>query len=77
MTVNVSQYKKIRVRMKQKLGCSVSEIDRYQCIICGHIYDPAVGEPTVGIVLGVSFDELPDTWVCPICHSTKDKFVKV
>lgn len=26
-------------------------MSRYQCQVCGHIYDPAEGEPTQGIAL--------------------------
>ena len=53
------------------------DLDRYQCMICGHIYDPSEGDPSQGIPPGVPFKKLPDTWVCPVCQSTKDKFVKV
>jgi rubredoxin len=52
-------------------------MDRYQCMICGHIYDPAIGEPGTGISPGTAFEDLPDGWVCPVCGSTKDKFVKL
>ena len=39
---------------------------RYQCIICGHIYDDSKEE--------VNFEDLPDDWVCPKCRVGKDKF---
>lgn len=42
---------------------------KYKCIICGHIYDE---EET-----GVKFEDLPDSWRCPICGVGKDKFVKI
>lgn len=37
-----------------------------RCSICGFIYDE-VNE-------SVSFDELPESWVCPICKQQKSKF---
>ena len=39
---------------------------RYVCQICGYIYDEAKEN--------VPFDELPDTWKCPICHAPKTQF---
>lgn len=42
---------------------------KYKCIICGHIYDE---EET-----GVKFEDLPDSWRCPICGVGKDKFVRI
>ena len=49
-------------------------MDRYVCGICGYVYDPAVGDPDGNIPLGVSFNKLPDDWVCPICGASKDEF---
>ncbi|MBU3911320.1 MAG: rubredoxin, partial [Candidatus Omnitrophica bacterium] len=41
-----------------------------------YIYDPAAGDPDSGIKPGTAFEDIPDTWRCPICGVTKDKFVK-
>ncbi len=40
---------------------------KYQCTICGEIYDEAIEK--------VKFDDLPDDWVCPLCRSPKSAFV--
>ncbi|MDR2828296.1 MAG: flavin reductase [Acholeplasmatales bacterium] len=37
----------------------------WRCLICGHVYD---GE--------IPFEELDDSWVCPICGVGKENFVK-
>lgn len=50
---------------------------KYQCSICGYIYDPSVGDPDSGIPAGTLFENIPDDWICPICGVTKDKFVKI
>lgn len=55
----------------------MTEIDLYVCLICGYIYDPAVGDPQGGIPPGVSFVDLPKDWVCPECGAEKDQFVIV
>ncbi|HBF34312.1 TPA: rubredoxin [Candidatus Sumerlaeota bacterium] len=50
---------------------------KYECNVCGYIYDPAAGDPDAGINPGTSFDALPDTWVCPECGVGKDEFSPV
>ena len=52
-------------------------VDKYECIPCGYIYDPEVGDPDSGIPKGTPFDKLPDDWVCPLCGASKDQFEKV
>lgn len=47
---------------------------KYQCTVCGYIYDPEKGDPDNGINAGTSFDDLPDEWVCPLCGVGKDSF---
>jgi len=47
---------------------------RYICTCCGYIYDPAIGDELNKIPPGVAFEDLPDSWVCPLCYATKDKF---
>lgn len=53
-----------------------TKIQRYRCTVCNYIYDPASGDPDGGIQPGTAFEDIPDTWRCPICGVTKDKFVK-
>ncbi len=50
---------------------------RYECLVCGYIYDPKIGYPKAGIPPGVEIDALPDDRVCPECGIGKDQFVKV
>ncbi|MBR4703573.1 MAG: rubredoxin [Oscillospiraceae bacterium] len=47
---------------------------KYVCSICGHVYDPALGDPERGIPAGTPFEELPEDWKCPRCRQGKDKF---
>ncbi|MCL5409186.1 MAG: rubredoxin [Candidatus Omnitrophica bacterium] len=47
---------------------------KYRCKVCGYIYDPASGDNTQGIQPGTSFEDLPDTWVCPECGAPKEEF---
>jgi rubredoxin len=49
-------------------------MQKYICKTCGHIYDPAVGDPDSGIEPGIPFETLPDDWVCPQCGAPKTDF---
>jgi len=51
-------------------------MDRYTCSICGHVYDPAYGEPDNSIAPGIEFSALPEDWHCPICGASKTKFFR-
>jgi rubredoxin len=43
------------------------DLVRYKCRLCGYIYSPLRGEPHNGIPAGTAFDDLPDSYVCPVC----------
>lgn len=47
---------------------------KWQCVICGFIYDEAAGLPDHGIPAGTRFADLPADWVCPECGSPKSAF---
>ncbi len=49
---------------------------KYRCTFCGYIYDPELGDPDGGVKPGISFEEIPDDWVCPVCGVAKSEFVK-
>jgi rubredoxin len=50
---------------------------KWECLVCGYVYDEEKGDPTSGIGTGTKFSELPDTWVCPVCGADKDQFRKI
>ncbi len=49
-------------------------MQKWECTVCGWIYDPAKGDPSQGIPPGTAFEDLPDDWVCPECGAPKDMF---
>ena len=51
-------------------------MDIYVCTVCGYVYDPAVGDPDNGLEPGVPFEDLPETFECPVCGVGKDMFEK-
>lgn len=48
--------------------------EKYECKVCGYIYDPVVGDPDSGIPPGTPFEKLPENWVCPVCKAPKSQF---
>ncbi len=50
---------------------------KFRCIPCGYIYDPADGDPDGGIAPGTAFEDIPDSWLCPVCYVSKDDFESV
>jgi rubredoxin len=47
---------------------------KYMCESCGFIYDPEEGDPDGGIPPGTEFEDIPDTWFCPVCGARKADF---
>jgi len=68
------------VKEKQSAGLKegiIEDMKKYKCLMCGYIYDPAVGDPDNGVEAGTAFEDLPDDWVCPDCGASKDEFEPV
>ena len=47
---------------------------RYECIVCGWIYDEAEGLPDSGIAAGTLWADIPADWICPDCGVGKEDF---
>lgn len=43
-------------------------LERWKCSVCGYIYDSAAE--------GVRFEDLADTWSCPVCGVSREHFEK-
>jgi rubredoxin len=44
----------------------------WKCQVCGHVYNPAVdGGPN-----HLAFEDLPSTWMCPVCGAPKSSYAK-
>jgi rubredoxin len=50
---------------------------KWQCSMCGHIYDEAEGDAATGIAPGTRWEDVPEDWSCPDCGSPKADFVLV
>ena len=47
---------------------------QWECVICGFVYDEAVGLPSEGIAAGTRWEDIPDDWECPECGIGKSDF---
>jgi rubredoxin len=50
---------------------------KYQCVVCGFVYDEALGDPEHGIVAGTRWEDVPGSWSCPDCGVAKADFEMV
>ena len=47
---------------------------KWQCVVCGFIYDESAGIPDEGIAAGTKWEDVPDDWLCPDCSVGKSDF---
>ena len=52
----------------------VAAMKKWQCIVCGFIYDEAEGWPDEGISAGTPWEDVPVDWMCPDCGVGKEDF---
>lgn len=50
---------------------------KWECILCGFVYDEALGLPDEGIAPGTLWEDVPADWSCPDCSAGKDDFQMV
>ncbi|MEM6629630.1 MAG: rubredoxin [Bacteroidota bacterium] len=55
---------------------SLIDIKTYQCAECFTIYDSRYGDELQQIQPGITFEQLPNSYSCPVCAAPKDSFVK-
>lgn len=55
--------------IEEKISGGEKKMKKYQCTICGYIYDEEAE--------GVKFEDLPEDWVCPLCGVGKENFEEV
>jgi len=47
---------------------------KWECIVCGWVYDEAKGWPEDGIEPGTAWEDVPEDWLCPDCGVGKEDF---
>lgn len=60
---------------KKRLANSKS--NKYLCVPCGWIYDEELWDPDWWIAPWTKWEDIPDTWKCPVCWVGKEDFEQI
>jgi rubredoxin len=52
-------------------------MSKWECSVCGYVYDEEKGDPNSGIPPGTKFEDLPNDWKCPLYGAEKTQFKKL
>ena len=55
----------------------MSDSKEYLCVVCGFVYNEAVGLPEEGFAPGTRWADITESWLCPECGASKDDFEMV
>jgi len=47
---------------------------KYKCSICGYVYGESAGIPQKGIAPGTRWEDIPESFSCPLCGAPKKAF---
>jgi len=61
--------------VRRLIAQTESVVAEWLCEPCGEIYDPVGGDLEAGIPPGTAFEDMPDSWLCPVCGARKGDFV--
>ena len=50
------------------------EFKIWQCRTCGYIYNEAEGDADEGLAPGTRWSDIPESWECPMCGTSKSDF---
>lgn len=63
-----------KTNCKKNINKRSFKMQKYICLMCGYVYDPAIGDPDNGVAAGTAFADVPEDWLCPECAVGKDEF---
>lgn len=49
-------------------------MQKYECNVCGYVYDPKLGDASNNIESDTPFEDLPGEWECPTCKAKQTQF---
>jgi rubredoxin len=61
-------------RQKKPENSRKQAMKKWQCVVCGLIYNEADGWPDDGIAPGTLWQDVPEDWLCPDCGVGKMDF---
>ena len=54
-----------------------AKLEKWKCFVCGYIYKPEKGDAKRVVDPGTKFEDLPESWFCPVCGARKREFKKL
>ena len=51
-------------------------MQKWLCAECGYVYEPEKGNPPNGVEADTQFEDVPESWLCPICGAPKSYFTE-
>jgi rubredoxin len=54
-----------------------TRMKKWQCNMCGYVYDQVIGEPLHGSAPGPAWEDVPEDFFCPECRAWKADFEMV
>ncbi len=48
---------------------------KYTCSVCGYVFEEKKGLKEAGVAPGTKWEDIPDSFVCPLCSAPKSAFV--
>ncbi|MGK7910924.1 MAG: rubredoxin [Synechococcus sp.] len=67
----------IEIEEQAAAAVKPADLHRYKCRSCDYTYEPTKGDPQSSIAIGVPFEELPESWRCPVCNASQNLFEDV
>ncbi len=67
----------IKCSLLKQLQESENVMSKYECSVCGWVYDEEEGFDGGGIAPGTKFEDFAEDWFCPFCSAGKEKFNKL
>ena len=52
----------------------MTQFKKWECVICGFIYDEELGLPDLDIAPGTRWEDVPEDFECPDCGISKFDF---
>lgn len=70
----------INPEINPEIGAEIGiteELHRYECGVCGYIYEPSIGDAKRNIPSGTPFEAIASDWRCPVCNTKKKAFADI
>lgn len=49
-------------------------MNKFVCVVCGYVYDPEIGCPEQDVNAGTAWEDVSESFICPLCAVGKDQF---